>query len=164
MLFQKPALLFLFAVLFCSCGSKIPPIGLDEKIRTYVDALPDTTTIFQMDVFENLLFDWDQMAIVNPYTSHDSIRNLPYRNLWPNKSTIIDFTYREEFAQLVLSKGDKVMSVDTVRRDVIDFVMLKVSGRVSGVELLTRKQVNELQYITNPITMGRFIPVLRHPK
>ncbi len=103
------------------------------------------------------------MAIVNPYTSHDSIRNLPYRNLWPNKSTIIDFTYREEFAQLVLSKGDKVMSVDTVRRDVIDFVMLKVSGRVNGVEILKRSQVKNLIYTRNLVTMGKYIPVLNAP-
>lgn len=161
MTYIKTAFLLLLASLIFSCGSKIPPIGLDGKIRAYVDALPDTTTVFKMDVFENLPFDWDQMAIINPYTSHDSIRDLPYTNLWPNKSTIINNTYHEQFAQLLFSKGDKVMSVDTVKRDVIDFVVLKVSGRVNGVNILKRGQIRNLIYSRNLVTMGKYVPILK---
>ncbi len=161
MIVKKIGLFLVLITLFWSCAPKTAPIDLDGRIRAYVDALPDTTTMFKMDVFDNLPFDWDHMAIINPYTPADSISNLPYINLGPSKASIVDYTYQEQFAQLVLSKDNKVLSVDTVKRDVVDFVMLKAAGKVNGIEILKRSQVRDLTYTRNLVTMGKYVPVLK---
>ncbi len=154
-------MLLAVTALMYSCEPKVVSIDLDGKIRAYVSALPDTTSIFKITLLDSLFVDWDHLTIINPYTPADSIRNLRYVNLRANKGSIIDNTYQEGVCQLILSIGEKVVSVDVVKRDVIDFAMLKVAGRVNGIEILKRDQVRELMYTRNLVTMGRFVPELK---
>lgn len=152
------ALLTLVSIIF-ACGGKSKPVSLDGKIRSYVNSIGDTVTTFKMNVFETLPIEWDHLAIVHPYTPSETIKSLGYSNIYGNLSAIVDYTYREEFAQIILSLDNKIVSVDTVMRDVIDFTKLKVSYKVNGVEVLNRGQVQNLIY-TNTLT-NTYVPVLR---
>lgn len=142
------------------CGKKPRPIGLDFRIRNYVNVLSDTVTVFKMNIFETLPVKWDEAAIVNPYTPADSILNLDYSNINQNLSFIETYTYREEYAQIILSLDNKIVSIDTVLRDVIDFTELKISNKVNGIEVLNKGEMNKLIFTSKPTNTRTFVPTL----
>ena len=149
-----------------SCGRPSPSAGLNELIETKVSSINPLSEFKDqpMDLFGKLNFEWDELTIINPYAPRDSIKSLEYTNLGPNLSKIVDMTYQDGHAQIILSNRNKIITIDTVRRFPVDFAKFK--GKAMNVNVLSRYDVFRLIYksVRSDSTTVQYIPYLPSAK
>lgn len=140
-------MLLALSMFLLSCGSKVKPLGFDNKIKDYVNSFDKDSIHFKMNIFEEAELNWDEMAIINPYIPSDSIDNLKYSNLWINSSDIKKVLYRDDLVTIILSHNKKIVSIDTISRHPIDFKKLLLPSSPNSIRILSRSQVKNLIYV-----------------